>query len=109
MKTRRLVAKRAGYRCEYCQSQELILGMPLEIEHIMPISVGGKTKENNLCLSCPRCNRYKGVQVDGYDADTDTVVTLFNPRKDKWQDHFVWSSDGLYVIGLTAEGRVTAE
>ena len=37
------------------------MGMPLEVEHILPMIAGGETTEDNLCLACPRCNRYKGT------------------------------------------------
>lgn len=107
--TRRLVAERAQHCCEYCQSQEVLLGMPFEIEHVVPISAGGETAQGNLCLACPRCNRHKGTQLEGHDVATDAVVTLFNPRDQVWPEHFSWSIDGIRVIGETAIGRVTIE
>jgi hypothetical protein len=36
----RRVAEAARYRCGYCQTQEAIIGMPLEIEHIVPEAAG---------------------------------------------------------------------
>lgn len=82
------VAERADHCCEYCQSQEVILGKPFEIEHILPTSAGGQTEENNLCLACPRCNRYKGTQIEGFDTESETSVLLFNPRQHDWDEHF---------------------
>jgi hypothetical protein len=35
------------------------------------------------------------------------TVPLFHPRTMDWEDHFVWSSDYLDVMPLTAIGRVT--
>jgi len=35
------------------------------------------------------------------------VLSLFNPRRQKWSDHFAWSDDGAKIIGLTACGRAT--
>jgi geranylgeranyl pyrophosphate synthase len=32
---------------------------------------------------------------------------LFNPRRQKWSRHFVWSEDGTLIIGKTACGRAT--
>lgn len=104
---RTYVAKRANHCCEYCQSQEGILGMPFEIEHILPQSVGGRTEEANLCLACPRCNRYKGKQFEGLDTESGNVVTLYNPRQQDWFEHFSWSPDGLRIVGLTSVGRAT--
>jgi hypothetical protein len=33
-------------------------------------------------------------------------VELFNPRNDRWFEHFEWS-DGLRIIGKTATDRAT--
>lgn len=32
-------------------------------------------------------------------------VPLYNPRVDNWQDHFIWSNDGLQIVGVTTVGR----
>jgi hypothetical protein len=34
-------------------------------------------------------------------------VPLFNPRKDRWSDHFEW--DGPYLVGKTDIGKVTVD
>lgn len=106
---RRRVTDNAGQRCEYCQSQEIVLGMPFEIEHIVPLSAGGETQDDNLCLACPRCNRHKGMRVEAMDQETGLIATLFNPRQHSWSEHFAWSADGLFIVGLTAIGRVTVD
>lgn len=36
--------------------------MPLQIEHIHPISLGGSNRISNLCLACKKCNLKKGTQ-----------------------------------------------
>lgn len=36
--------------------------IPFELDHIIPISEGGQTTEQNLILSCRRCNRSKGAR-----------------------------------------------
>ncbi len=43
------------------------------------------------------------------DSETDEKVQLFNPRRDEWRKHFVWSADKLQILGLTAIGRATVE
>lgn len=106
---RRLVTERAGQRCEYCQSQEIVLGMPFEIEHIVPLSAGGETQDDNLCLACPRCNRYKGMRVEANDRETGQMAPLFNPRQHSWSEQFAWSADGLFITGLTGIGRATID
>jgi len=35
------------------------------------------------------------------------MVALYNPRKDKWQEHFNWSEDFLFVEGISPTGRAT--
>lgn len=35
----------------------------------------------------------------------DTIVPLFNPRTDSWNEHFEF--DGALIIGLTPAGRAT--
>jgi hypothetical protein len=78
-----------------------------ECEHIIPRSAGGQTVLDNLCLACPTCNRYKAGRVAAIDPDTQAEVQLFHPYRDRWSDHFCWSSDATELLPLTAEGRAT--
>lgn len=84
---RQLVEERAQFRCEYCQTQQLIIGMPLEVEHIVPEVNGGRTDESNLCLACSGCNRHKSSRTEATDRLTDTTVPLFHPRQQHWYEH----------------------
>jgi hypothetical protein len=45
--------------------------------------------------------------VSALDPETQQEVALFNPRRDLWNDHFIWSADGLRIIGVTMIGRAT--
>lgn len=81
--------------------------MPLEIEHILPVSLGGTDDVDNLWLSCILCNRYKGTHVTGLDELSGATVPLFNPRQQNWNEHFVWEQQGLLIVGLTPTGRAT--
>ena len=104
---RKQVRKRGKNRCEYCLSnQDYVMGI-LQIDHIIPIAKGGKNTEDNLCLACELCNQYKWTQTEAKDNETGEIVPLFNPRQQKWQDHFMWSEDGTKIIGLTPCGRST--
>jgi hypothetical protein len=104
---RQQVINRAGNRCEYCLShQDYVMGK-LQIDHIFPVSKGGKNTEDNLCLACEFCNQYKWSKTTGLDPETGSNVAIFNPRKQKWEEHFSWSKDGTRIIGLTACGRAT--
>ena len=94
-------------RCGYCRSSVLITGQPLTVEHLTPTSQGGSSEEDNLWLSCRRCNEHKGAQTHAVDTEADEPVPLFNPRRQAWQEHFAWSEDGTRVMGLTPPGRTT--
>lgn len=36
-----------------------------------------------------------------------TIVPLFHPRRDRWEDHFESDADGLRPLGKTPIGRAT--
>jgi len=103
----RRLRREAGPRCGYCRTSSSITGQPLTVEHIIPIARGGPSTEENLWLSCRRCNEYKGAQVEAADPETGEDVLLFNPRHRVWREHFAWSSDGTRILGLTPCGRAT--
>jgi hypothetical protein len=104
---RQRVRQRAENRCEYCLShQDYIMGR-LQIDHIQPLAKGGIDTEDNLCLACELCNQYKWTQTQGLDPENGETVYLFNPRQQRWNEHFTWSAYGIEIIGLTACGRAT--
>jgi len=45
--------------------------------------------------------------MTGIDPETGDIIPIFNPRKQQWSDHFIWSTDSLKIIGITATGRAT--
>lgn len=100
-------ASRAGHICEYCRAPEVVFNLPFEVEHIIPLSRGGNSDENNLALSCRSCNLYKSDAVSGFDEETQTEARFFNPRKNSWTEHFVLDRKIGEIKGLTAAGRVT--
>ena len=59
----------------------------------------------NLAWSCYRCNTHKGPNLVGVDQKSGEITRLFNPRTDRWQDHFRWA--GASLTGKTAVGRTT--
>jgi len=73
------VAAQARYRCGYCLTPEALVGTPLEVDHLLPIALGGLTQEANLWLACSLCNSYKGARIVALDASTGELVPLFNP------------------------------
>jgi HNH endonuclease len=55
---RATVLVRDGGRCRRCRRST-----NLEIDHIVPVSKGGKTEESNLQTLCRRCNRSKSRKL----------------------------------------------
>jgi 5-methylcytosine-specific restriction endonuclease McrA len=72
------IRQQARARCGYCLSSEALLGMPMEFERLTPLAAGGQTVEENLWLSCRRCNQFKGTQTHALDPVTAERVVLFN-------------------------------
>jgi HNH endonuclease len=103
---RQLVRQRAGNRCEYCHlPQEAAPLARFHVEHVIPRQHGGGDDEDNLCLSCARCNFSKGPNLTGIDFDSGKVAMLFHPRRQNWRRHFRW--DGPLLVGITRTGRAT--
>ena len=104
---RQLVAERAGYRCEYCSLPQAVSLHRHEPDHIIPRQHDGETQAGNLAFACLRYNRYKGPNVGSFDPLTGDLVPLFNPRRQRWEDHFKW--DSAVIQALSPEGRVTVK
>jgi len=99
------VRSRAQDKCEYCLLPQSVLRLRFQIEHVIARQHGGLDRLDNLALACGRCNRHKGPNLAGIDHDTGQMTRLFNPRTDRWAEHFRW--DGPRVIGATPIGRAT--
>lgn len=98
---RERVTEQARRRCGYCLTAEAIVGTPMEIDHLIPESLGGLTEEPNLWLACSLCNDHKAGRIAAPDPESGQVVRLFDPRRQSWPEHFRWSEQGAEVIGLT--------
>ena len=103
--TTRQVVARANDRCEYCRMHQSLQGATFHIEHITPQSAGGPDTPDNLALACPGCTLGKSNRTAVPDPETETTVPLFNPRTQRWADHFAW--DERRVVGRTPTGRAT--
>ena len=99
------VRQRAQGRCEYCLIHEEDFLFAHEPDHIIATQHGGNTVEENLALACADCNRRKGPNLSSVDPDSNEVVRLFHPRRDRWAEHF--ALDGPRIVGLTPAGRAT--
>lgn len=100
-----LIERRAAARCEYCRMHQSLQGATFHIEHIVPRSRGGETVLENLAWACPTCNLHKSDRIDIPDPQTGQIVALFNPRTERWNDHFRW--EDRFLVPLTAVDRAT--
>jgi hypothetical protein len=102
---RQLVIERAGNCCEYCRLHQDFSPITYEIDHIIARKHRGETLAENLCLTCLKCNRFKGTDISSIDEETGAITPLYNPRTMNWDDHFYL--DGAIIVPRTAIGRVT--
>ncbi|HEY9824948.1 MAG TPA: HNH endonuclease signature motif containing protein [Stenomitos sp.] len=101
--------QRANFLCEYCHSSEEASASLFTFDHLVPQSLGGSDSEDNLALACHRCNGRRYNFIDAIDPETQVKVSLFNPRKDKWSEHFIWPADRQKIVGITPTGRATIQ
>jgi 5-methylcytosine-specific restriction endonuclease McrA len=52
------ILKRDNYTCHYCHRT----GIPLEVEHVVPLYKGGTNDPKNLVAACHDCNQGKGIK-----------------------------------------------
>jgi len=102
---RREVRERARERCEYCLLAESQAFFPHEPDHLIATKHGGETISANLVLACFDCNRFKGPNIASLDPVTGELVSLFNPRTQRWSEHF--KLNGGTIVPLTPVGPVT--
>ena len=64
------IRRQAKNRCGYCLNPQGLLPFKLEIEHIHPQALGGKSVEDNLWLACRECNAHKATKIKALDRLT---------------------------------------
>ncbi|MCA0456787.1 MAG: HNH endonuclease [Chloroflexi bacterium] len=102
---RQQVRLNAGGRCEYCRRPDYQTAYGHTIDHIVPLKHGGLTILENLVYACLFCNQHKGTDVAVYDLETGLLTPLFNPRTQKWDEHF--SVEEVFIVPTTVIGRVS--
>jgi hypothetical protein len=100
------VAQRAGQRCEYCLIHEDEAGFPHQVDHIVSRKHGGSSSSENLAYACLISNRYKGSDVASIDPHTGALIRLFNPRQDRWVDHFRFSGTLIEPVSSIGSASV---
>ncbi len=78
---RRQVFERAKGQCEYCRSQALYTTETFEIEHILPLALGGETVQDNIAPACSGCSGRKSHKIEANNPDTGNRAALFHPRR----------------------------
>jgi hypothetical protein len=104
---RRLVIERAANCCEYCGLSQIGQEATFHIDHVVPIKDGGLTTSDNLALACVSCSLRKGARQWAIDPQTQQKAPIFNPRFERWNNHFFW--EDIRVVGLTSIGCATIE
>jgi HNH endonuclease len=99
------IAKRAENRCEYCRIHEDDMFIGFEIDHIIANKHGGGNEIENLAYACPHCNQHKGSDLVTFIDSYDDIVMLYNPRKQKWEEHF--ETNLGEIIAKTKIGKAT--
>ncbi len=103
---RQFVTDRAYHVCEYCLVHEDDVYHGCEVDHIQAVKHGGLTVAENLAYACFHCNRHKGSDLGSVSHRSGELLRFYNPRVDRWNDHFSWSE--WIIDPVTDIGEVTA-
>jgi hypothetical protein len=101
---RQTIADRAKQLCEYCLIAETDTFYGCQVDHIISLKHGGSSDPDNLAFACTLCNRAKGSDIGSISKSGD-FTRFFNPRTDRWLDHF--RLEGATIHQLTLIGEVT--
>jgi 5-methylcytosine-specific restriction endonuclease McrA len=67
-----------GHQCAYCKQ----MGIPLQVEHIVPKMRGGSNRVTNLTLACEHCNQKKGNRTAQEFGFPHLQAQALQPLKD---------------------------
>ena len=101
---RQQVAQRAGWQCEYCHIKEEDTALGCQVDHTISEKHGGANAIDNLAYACAFCNWHKGSDIALLATD-GTLVRLFHPRLDDWNEHF--AVVGVVIQALTSIAEAT--
>ena len=90
---------------EYCLIHEDDTYLGCQVDHIIAEKHGGPTETENLSYACTFCNRAKGTDIGSIAHSTDEFSQFFNPRTDRWMDHF--RVRGVLIEPRTSVGEAT--
>ena len=84
------------YTCQYCSLE--FPRQHLTLDHVRPLSMGGRTKWDNIVAACQRCNTAKGNKMimkpkrkpyepDYYELVSKRKQLEFNLRHPSWNNY----------------------
>jgi hypothetical protein len=80
------VFKRDSFTCQYCGAKPP--EVPLEIDHIIPVSKDGKNTKNNLITACFDCNRGKSnVELTNIPRPLSEVIERKKIAQSQYSDY----------------------
>jgi hypothetical protein len=92
--------------CEYCLIGEDDTFLGCEVEHVISLKHGSSSEPDNLAYACVFYNRQKGSDIGSVSQETGEFSRFYNPRKDRWRDHFRLDED--FITPRSVVGEVTA-
>ncbi|MHA1647134.1 MAG: HNH endonuclease [Promethearchaeota archaeon] len=75
-KLRYEILRRDGHRCVQCGKSSKEDDVKLEIDHKIPVNMGGLTEESNLQTLCQECNHGKKAYFDEFKDDERVIEVL---------------------------------
>lgn len=76
--TRKNIFARDGNRCQYCGRKARL--SDLNLDHVIPVSRGGRTSWENVVCCCIQCNSHKGNRLPHEIG----MRLVRKPRKPRW-------------------------
>ena len=101
------VWQRASNCCEYCQMPQALDAMTFEVDHIIPLKVGGPTEEHNLALACDSCNKHKDPNLAGIDTEGDQSKAIQCFIRAKMNGHSILNGTDRDFSERPPTGRAT--
>lgn len=101
---RKNIFMRDRFTCQYCRKK--LIGANLTLDHVMPVSRGGKFEWNNLVSCCKPCNNRKGnrtLEEAGLTLPKRSMYSIHTSRhlvrqagedNETWKKYLFYDSKG---------------
>jgi len=102
--SRQNIYLRDNFRCQYCGSR--VSSQDLNLDHVIPRSLGGKTSWENIVTCCVPCNVRKGgsapeavgMRLISRPVKPDRLPGLaitirWHNAPDSWRDYLYWNAE----------------